>query len=91
MMLALVVAAQAIENQIEYEHSRECLSNKTFDYYYRQSQKINVKITWKLAMVTINEVVGQNSIAKVDVIQEYLGHPFVKGMVPKYLFDLSNV
>jgi hypothetical protein len=42
-------------------------------------------------MVTINEVVGQNSIAKVDVIQEYLGHPFVKGMVPKYLFDLSNV
>jgi hypothetical protein len=45
------------------------------------------KITRKLAMVTIDEVVGLNSITKVDVVQKYLAHPLVKRMVPKYLFD----
>jgi CRISPR/Cas system-associated exonuclease Cas4 (RecB family) len=91
MMLALVVVAQAVEDQIFYEHSRECSSSKTFDNYYRRSQNIIVEITRKLAMVTIDEVVGLNSTTKVDVIQKYLAHPLVKGMVSKYLFDLSNV
>jgi hypothetical protein len=59
------------------------LSSKTFDNYYRQSQKINAKITRKLAMVTIDEVVGLNSTTKANVIQKYLAHPLVKGMVPK--------
>jgi hypothetical protein len=91
MMLALVVATQVVEDQILSEHSRECSSSKTFDNYYRQSQNIIVEITRKLAMVTRDEVVGLNSTTKVDVIQKYLAHPLVKGMVPKYLFDLSNV
>jgi hypothetical protein len=42
-------------------------------------------------MVIVDEVVGSDSITKVDVIQKYLAHPLVKGMVPKYLFDLNNV
>jgi hypothetical protein len=42
-------------------------------------------------MVTIDQVVGLYSIAKVYVIQKYLAHPLVKGMVPKYLFDLNIV
>jgi len=42
-------------------------------------------------MVTIDEVVGLDTITKANVIQKYLAHPLVKGMVPKYLFDLNNV
>jgi hypothetical protein len=42
-------------------------------------------------MVIVNEVVGSDSITKTDVIQKYLAHLVVNGMVPKYLFDLNNV
>lgn len=42
-------------------------------------------------MVIVNEVVGSDSITKANVIQKYLVHLVVKGMVPKYLFDLNNI
>jgi hypothetical protein len=72
------------------EHSREGSSNKTFDSYRRQSQKVSVKISQKLAVVTVDEVVGLDSTIKANVIQKYLAHPLVKGMVPKYFSNLSN-
>jgi hypothetical protein len=55
-MLASIVIAQAIEDQILFEHSRECSNNKTFDNYYRQSQKTSAKITQKLAMVIVDKL-----------------------------------
>lgn len=42
-------------------------------------------------MVIVDEVVGSDTITKADVIQKYPVHALVKGMVPKYLFDLNNV
>jgi hypothetical protein len=42
-------------------------------------------------MITIDEVVGLDSTTKADVIQKCPAHPLVKGMIPKHLFDLSNV
>jgi hypothetical protein len=42
-------------------------------------------------VVIIDKVVGLVSTIKVDVIQKYLVHVLVKGMVPKYLYDLNNV
>lgn len=91
MILTLSATAQAVEDQIFSEHLKEGLSNKTFICYRRQSQKVSAKISQKLAMVTMDEVVGLDSIPKADIIQKYLVHPLVKGMVPKYLSDLNNV
>jgi hypothetical protein len=42
-------------------------------------------------VVIVDEFVGLNSTIKVDVIQKYLVHLLVKGMVPKYLFNQNNV
>ncbi len=72
------------------EHSKEGSSNKTFDSYHRQSQKVSVKVSRKLAMVIVDEVIGLDSTIKANVIQKYLAHMLVKGMVPKFFFYLNN-
>jgi hypothetical protein len=41
-------------------------------------------------MIIVDEVVGLDSTIKANVIQKYLAHALVKGMVPKFFFDLSN-
>jgi len=43
MMLASIVATQVVEDQIFFEHSKEGSSNKTFDNYHRQSQRLVLK------------------------------------------------
>jgi hypothetical protein len=65
--------------------------SKPLDFYKTKFQKITVELLRKLAMFVVEELKGLDCDAQQIVIQKFLIHPLVQGMVLNYIANLQCV